>query len=68
MNNARIEEAIKEVVKDTISSEAASIRRIIKNGRLYGEPVDANDTDSLIVAAYFYGLEKSRENWKIFNE
>jgi len=39
-----------------IKAEAETIRRTIEGGNLYGKPIDVDNIDHLIVAAYYTGM------------
>lgn len=56
-----------EMRKAVIKDVAASIRSKMAGGTLYGEPIDLEDADSLILAAYLIGDRDGREIGGVFH-
>lgn len=52
----------------TIYNEALDIRGKLDGGSIFGVPIDTDNTDHLIVAAYYLAkqeeLDRSVESWK----
>ena len=53
---AEATDSYREVVKAAwIASDAAKVRERLRGGLLYGRPVDLEDADMVIAAAYYMG-------------
>lgn len=46
---------------DVIKSQAEIIMERIKRGLLFGEPIDADNIDALVLSAYLMGEQDERE-------
>ena len=53
-------EEIKNAYREIVVQQASIVREKIKNGVIYGIPVDANNTEQLLLAAYLLGLQEGR--------
>jgi hypothetical protein len=49
--------------RDKISQEATNIIRKIDGTKLYGWPVNVDDRDAMIVAAFYLG-QKEEQDWQ----
>jgi hypothetical protein len=50
---------VSELTKKRIAEAAASIRKIVEGGHLYGEPIDMADPDVMLIAAFCAGQTMS---------
>ena len=52
-----------EYIENLIKAQAEYIRSIIKDGYLFGEPIDTDNTDHLICAAYGIHQNEIYKSW-----
>jgi len=47
-----------EMTNEQIKHEADKIRELLRGGSIYGWPIDENDADMMLVAAYYAGQRR----------